>query len=99
MENQSNPIADIANTLVALCREEKYQEVYDTYFTDQTRAVEAFSIDGKDPVTVGKDAIAQKAKDRDEKVETTHLKISDPSIVNGNQFIVQMDITTKNKET
>lgn len=99
METPVNPIQDIATDVVALCRAENYQAVYDKYFTEKTRAIEPMSMDGKDPVTVWKSAIMQKAMERSKNVDTVSLEIDDPSMVNGNQFIVKMAITTKNKET
>lgn len=88
---------DIAKDIYALCKEEKYTEVYDKYYTEETRAIEAIAMWGKDPVTVWVEAIKAKAEEREKTANVVNLEISEPTI-NDNQFILKMTMTTKNEK-
>gem|GEM_PF-3771751 len=52
MNPMEHPTMKLALDLVAMCRDEKYEEVYTKYYTEESRGVEIFAIDGMDPVTV-----------------------------------------------
>lgn len=88
-------IQDLANDLVVLCREHRYEEIYEKYYTEESRGVEAFGMNGADPVTVWKTALIEKAKKRAEMTDVVGGEVSDASVVNGNQFIVYMSIEAK----
>lgn len=98
MDPTNNPIYQIGLDIATLCREEAYSTIYDKYYTDESRAIEAMSWDGSDPVTVWVDALKQKAKKRAAMATTVSIKVSNPSFVNGKQFILWMEITTKNPD-
>jgi len=95
MSPTTNPLYAIALDIVEMCRKEEYLAIYDKYYTEKTRSVEALSFDWSDPVTVGITALKKKVEKWNEMCETVSLEVWNPSIVNGNQFIVRMEITTK----
>ena len=68
------------------------------FYTDTSRGVEAFTYDGSDPVTIGKEALIEKAKKWDKKFETLQMTVSEPSVMNENQFILEMSIETQDRE-
>lgn len=94
-----HPIYKIALDIVEMSRKEDYMWVYDKYFTESTRAVEAFTFDWSDPVNVWISAIKKKVEKWDAQSNVVWLEVSQPSLVNWNQFIVWMEISTKDCET
>ncbi len=79
---------EVANRLVELCREGKWEQVYQELFSPEIRSIEP---EGAPWGTVkGFDAIAKKAKEWESMVEEFHSsEISDP-IVAENFFAITM---------
>ena len=87
---------DIANDLVALCREGQFAESGEKYWADDVVSVEAGGPEGMDPVSRGKDAARGKGEWWAGAHEIHSVKVEGP-YVNGDQFIVRfiMDITQR----
>lgn len=89
---------EVANQLVALCREGKIDEVQDTLFADDAQSIEASDMMGPKVVT-GLEAIKAKSVAFQSGVEEFHgSSISDP-IVAGNCFAITwaLDATFKGR--
>ena len=88
--------ADIANGLVALCREDKYMEAIDKYYSDGIVSVESASPQGTSPEMKGIDAIRGKTKHFMETTEVHGQEVNGPYI-GENQFAVQFKIDMTQK--
>ena len=90
--------SEIANKLVALCRQGKIDEVQETLFADNAQSIEANDMMGPKVVT-GLEAIKAKSVAFQSGVEEFHnATISDP-IVSGNSFAIAwaLDATFKGR--
>jgi len=87
---------DIANDLVALCRQGKFAESGEKYWASDVVSVEAGAPAGGDPVSRGIDAARGKGEWWEANHEVHGVEIEGP-YVNGDQFIVRfkMDMTPK----
>lgn len=91
---------EVANKLVALCREGKIDEVQATLFADDAQSIEANEMMGP-KVVQGLEAIKAKSVAFQAGIEEFHgAKISDP-IVAGNSFAItwSLDATFKGSGT
>jgi hypothetical protein len=76
---------EIADRLVQLCREGKYEEAQNELFTEDAQSIEPPGVPGLQTVS-GLDAIRKKGQDFQNMVETIHSgSISDPIV--GGRFI------------
>ena len=87
---------DIANDLVAMCREGKWEESGEKYWADDVISVE-FS-GGDDAVAKGKDAVRGKSQWFMGAHEIHSANVEGPW-VNGEQFIVRFGMDMTNKES
>jgi ketosteroid isomerase-like protein len=87
---------DIANDIVALCKEGQFAESGERYWADDVVSVEAGGPPGMDPVSRGKDAARGKGEWWANAHEIHSIGVEGP-YVNGDQFIVRftMDITQR----
>ena len=87
---------DIANDLVALCREGKFAESGEKYWAPDVVSVEAGAPGGGDPVSRGIDAARGKGEWWAANHEVHGVEVEGP-YVNGDQFVVRfkMDMTPK----
>ena len=87
---------DIANDLVALCREGKFAESGEKYWAADVISVEAGGPEGMDPVSRGIDAARGKGEWWATNHEVHGVEVEGP-YCNGDQFVVhfKMDITPK----
>ena len=87
---------EIANDLVALCRQGKFAESGEKYWAQDVVSVEAGGPDGMDPVSRGIDAARGKGEWWAANHEMHGVEVEGP-YVNGDQFIVRfkMDVTPK----
>jgi ketosteroid isomerase-like protein len=87
---------DIANDLVDLCKQGKFDECGEKYWAEDVVSVEAGGPPGMDPVSRGKDAARAKGEWWAGAHETHHIGVEGP-YVNGDQFVVRfaMDITVR----
>ena len=88
--------ADVANGLVALCREGKFAESGEKYWAQDVVSIEAGGPPGMDPVSRGIDAARGKGEWWANSHETHGVVVEGP-YVNGDQFTVRfkMDVTVK----
>jgi hypothetical protein len=86
-------ITDVAQGLVALCREGKFEEATERYYADDIVSVEPF---GEDPVAKGIAAVKAKGEWWVANHEVHGLEVGGPYI-NGDQFAVRfvIDVTEK----
>lgn len=89
---------DIANDLVALCRQGKFDESGEKYWADDVVSIEAGGPPGMDPVSRGKDAVRGKGEWWANAHEI-HSADAEGPYVNGDQFIVRFKLDTTFKET
>ena len=89
-------VLEIANQLVALCREGKNEEAIEKLYSPDIVSVEAMDMPGMGQTQRGIQAITGKTKWWYENHEVHGGEVSDP-YPNGNQFIVQFkfDVTPK----
>ncbi|WP_298996296.1 SnoaL-like domain-containing protein [Flagellimonas sp. S174] len=88
---------EVADKLVQLCREEKYQEAYDLY-ADDAESVEMDGMPGE-KITKGKDNIWNGYLQWAESIEEVHGgSVGDP-VVAANHFVVPMSMDATFKET
>lgn len=87
---------EIANTLVALCREGRNAEALDTLFSDDAVSVEAGAPPGGDPTSTGLAAIRAKGQWWFENHEVHSGEVTGPW-PHGNRFVVgfKYDVTMK----
>jgi ketosteroid isomerase-like protein len=87
---------EIANDLVALCKEGKFAESGEKYWAADVVSVEAGAPGGGDPVSRGIDAARGKGVWWAENHDVHGVEVEGP-YVNGDQFVVRfkMDITQK----
>jgi ketosteroid isomerase-like protein len=90
---------EIADDLVALCKEGKFDEAGEKYWADDVVSVEAGAPGGGDPVSRGKDAARGKGEWWAANHEVHEVQVEGP-YVNGDQFVVRfkMDMTPKGGE-
>lgn len=89
--------AEIAQRLVALCREQKWEAAQRELYAADAVSIEPYETPMSPKVTKGLDAIIQKGRHFVSIVETMHsLKVSDP-VVAGSSFACTMhlDVTMK----
>lgn len=87
----------IADRLVALCRQEEWTAAQTELYADDAVSIEPFATESHPVETKGLPAILEKGRRFDASVETMHdLKVSDP-LVAGNVFACTMhlDLTMK----
>ena len=90
---------EIANLLVKRIRANEYENLYEELFSSDASNVEGMVMSTERPqVTTWTDALNMKAKLRNDTFEELSIEITDP-LVNGDQFILQMSIVTKNRHT
>jgi hypothetical protein len=88
---------EIAQRLVALCREQKWEAAQKELFADDAISIEPYATPAFEKETKGLPQIIKKGHVFDAMVETMHsLKVSDP-VVATNAFActMQMDVTMK----
>jgi ketosteroid isomerase-like protein len=87
---------EVANDLVALCKEGKFAESGEKYWAQDVVSVEAGAPGGGDPVSRGIDAARGKGVWWADNHEVHGVEVEGP-YVNGDQFVVRfkMDITQK----
>ena len=87
---------DIANDLVALCREGKFAESGEKYWAPDVVSVEAGGPEGMDPVSRGIGAARGKGEWWANNHDVHTVEVEGP-YVNGDQFVVRfkMDLTPK----
>jgi ketosteroid isomerase-like protein len=90
---------EIANDLVALCREGKFAESGEKYWAQDVVSVEAGNPGGGDPVSRGIDAARGKGEWWANNHDVHSVEVEGP-YVNGDQFAVRfkMDMTPKGGE-
>lgn len=87
---------EVADKLVSLCREGKYDEAYDLY-ADNATSVEMAGMPG-DEITTGKENIINAYNEWAETIEEMHGgSVGDP-IVAANHFVVPMSMDATFKE-
>jgi hypothetical protein len=86
-------VKDVAEDLVALCRDGKFAEVGEKYWADDVRSVEAM---GDNAEVRGKDAARGKGQWWSNPHDVHGVEVEGP-FVNGDQFVVRfkMDVTIK----
>ena len=87
---------EIAQRLVELCREGRFDAAQKELFANEAVSIEPYATPDFEKETKGMKAIEEKGKKWDEMVEQMHhLEVSDP-LVAGNSFActMRMDITT-----
>lgn len=90
-------IHDIANRLVTLCREAKWEAAQRELYANDARSIEAEATPAFPQETRGLAAIIEKGKKFDSMIEKLHsLSVSEP-LVADNSFActMQMDVTMK----
>lgn len=90
---------DIANRLVMLCRNGRFDEAQQELFAPDAISIEPYATPAFEKETKGLDAIAEKGRKWSGMVEQTHaMEVSEP-LVAGNIFActMRMDITLKEK--
>jgi ketosteroid isomerase-like protein len=91
---------DIAKRLVALCREGKYDEVYDELFADDAENIEMLAMaEGPLGNAKGMNAMKKKSAAWSADVEQIHSSSIGEPVVSGNWFAVPMamDLTMKGR--
>lgn len=76
-------LQEVANTLVALCREGRYNEAMRTLYAANAVHVELYSFNGKPTRTEGLEALMASAKEWDETFEMHGSEISEPLLAPG----------------
>lgn len=86
---------DVANRLVKLCGEGRFNEAVDELFADKAISIEP--VFANLPVITGLQAIQQRGKEWEESVVENHGGYVDEPVVAGNHFavVMGMDVTTK----
>jgi len=88
---------EVADRLVALCREAKWNDAQNELYAADAVSTEPYATPVFDQVTKGLPAILEKGRKFDAMIETMHkLTVSDP-VVAGNSFActMGMDVTMK----
>ncbi|MFM9978222.1 MAG: SnoaL-like domain-containing protein [Sphingomonadaceae bacterium] len=87
---------DIAHDFAALCKEGKFDEAGEKYWSPDIVSVEAGGAEGMDPVSRGIDAVRDKGAWWYENHEIHSAEVSGPNI-NGDQFVLRfkMDVTNR----
>jgi hypothetical protein len=88
---------DVANGLVALCKQGKYMDAINKYYSDKIVSVESASMPGMPAEMKGIDAIRGKTKHFEENNEIHSAEVNGP-FVGDKQFAVEfkLDVTQKN---
>jgi hypothetical protein len=90
---------EIANRLAAKIRTHEDATIYEELFAPDARNVEGMVMSPERPqITVGLEAMNAKGQQWYDTFKIISNEITDP-LVNDNQFILQMTITTKNRHT
>ena len=92
-------LMDIANQLVAACREGREAELLDTIYAPDAVSVEAADFSGNGREAHGLDAIRGKHAWFYGAFEVLEQKVSDPYPHGDDRFAVTFHIKTRNKET
>lgn len=87
---------EIAADFAALCKEGKFDEAGEKYWSPEIVSIEAFNPDGGDRATHGIEAVRAKGVWWYENHEIHSVEATGP-YVNGDQFIIRfkMDVTTR----
>ena len=88
-------IADIAQGLVTLCKQGKFSEAVNAYYSPNIVSIEAM---GENPVAQGLDAIHAKMEWFKTSMEV-HEAIVEGPYINGDQFGVRFKLDTTDKTT
>ena len=88
-------VSDVAQGLVALCREGKFDEAVSQYYSDDIVSVEAM---GPDPIAKGIAAVKAKGEWWASSFEVHSIEVLGP-FVNGDQFAVRFTLDTTEKAT
>jgi len=88
-------VTDVAQGLVALCQEGKFDEATDKYYSDDIVSVEPM---GPDPVSNGIAAVKAKGEWWAANFEVHDMEVLGP-YVNGDQFAVRFTLDTTEKAT
>jgi hypothetical protein len=85
-------IQEIADGLVALCRENKFQQAQETFYADDAASIEPEQ--GPNPTVTGLTAIIQKGNYFQQAFTFHHNEVSEP-LVAGNYFTLRLtsDVT------
>ena len=92
-------LMDIANELVAGCRENRTMENLDKLYAADAVSVEAMGMGGQSPETHGLEGIRGKHEWWDNAFEVLGGSVSDPFPHGEDKFAVIFEMQTKNKET
>jgi hypothetical protein len=89
-------VKDIAYTLVELCRAGRNHEASEKLHSDDIVSIEAMAVEGMDPASHGREAVAAKGKWWADNHEVKGVEVDGP-YVNGDQFTVHftMDVVVK----
>jgi limonene-1,2-epoxide hydrolase len=88
---------EVARRLIALCREQKWEEAQQELFSPDAVSIEPYAMPGFEKETRGLPAIMEKGRKWSQMVEAVHaISVSDP-LVAGNAFActMRMDMTMK----
>jgi ketosteroid isomerase-like protein len=86
---------EIANDLVSLCRQGKFDEAGEKYWADDVLSVEAM---GDETESRGKSAVRGKSEWWNNTFEVGDVKVEGPYL-HGDNFIVRFMMSTTNKQT
>jgi ketosteroid isomerase-like protein len=86
---------EIANGVIELCRQGKYDDCYKTYFAPDAESIEAMP---NAPVTKGLDALLEKGANW-AKVTEVHASEVEGPLVAGNHFALTFKLDSTNKES
>jgi ketosteroid isomerase-like protein len=89
-------VQEVANALVRLCREGRYEEAMNTLYAENAVHVEAYSSGGKPERTEGLQALQAAGKEWEETFETHSSEISEPLLAAG-CFAIRMKCDTTHK--
>lgn len=91
-----NSVEVIANTLVEKCRQSKFAEVVQEFYSPEIISIEAMEMPGSSKEIKGLQAVIEKGQQWANNTEVHSIEVSDP-LVAGSQFAVRfvMDMTCK----
>lgn len=89
-------VKDIADDLVKLCRDGKFDQASEKYHSDDIVSIEAMGPPGMDLEARGKAAVAAKGEWWANNHEVLSSKVEGP-FINGDQFAVKFDMDVKQK--
>lgn len=91
-----NRVEEIANTLVEKCRQSKFEEVIQEFYSPDVVTTESMEMPDFPKEVKGLEAVIEKSKRWAANTEVHHMEVSEP-LVAGSQFAVKftMDMTCK----